>query len=32
MARNFFYGLEDDNDEIDVGMNDLEKDSQDRRR
>lgn len=29
MARNFFYGLEADNDEIDVGMNDLEKDSQD---
>lgn len=28
-ARNFFYGLEADNDEIDVGMNDLEKDSQD---
>ena len=23
MARNFFYGLEADNDEIDVGMNDL---------
>lgn len=29
MVRNFFYGLEADNDEIDVGMNDLEKDSQD---